>query len=95
MPYANNKGAVRPAHLRSLMSTFVIRCLDNIISILAKSKISRLYLSSVAEQLGLGLTWSQTLKTGFLVKRLIYGTLDMNRLEEQEKARFKFYCLSQ
>ena len=30
--YVNNKGADQPAHLRSLISTFVIRYLDSIIS---------------------------------------------------------------
>ena len=29
MPNANNKGADQPAHLRSLISTFVVRCLDS------------------------------------------------------------------
>ena len=29
MPYANNKGTDRPAHLRSLSSTFVVHCLDS------------------------------------------------------------------
>ena len=29
MPYANNKGADQPAHPRSLISTFVVRCSDN------------------------------------------------------------------
>ena len=33
MPYANNKGADQPAHLCSLISAFVVRCLDSIISI--------------------------------------------------------------
>ena len=32
MPYRNNKGADQPAHLRSLISTFVVCCLDSIIS---------------------------------------------------------------
>ena len=45
LPYANNKGADQPAHLRSLISTFVVRCLDSIISILAMSKISKPWLS--------------------------------------------------
>ena len=63
MAYANNKGADQPAHLRSLISTFVVRCLDSIIPLLAKSKISRLKLASVADS-GLSLTWSQTPKTG-------------------------------
>ena len=31
MPYANNKGADQPAHPRSLISTFVVRCLDSMI----------------------------------------------------------------
>ena len=38
MAYANNKGADQPAHPRSLISTFDVRCLDSIIPILAKSK---------------------------------------------------------
>ena len=71
MPYANNKGADQPAHSRSLISTFVVRYLDNIISVLAISEISRLELVSVAEQASLSLTWSETLKTGFLVTWLL------------------------
>ena len=38
MPYANNKGADQPAHPRSLISAFVVRCICSIISILAKSR---------------------------------------------------------
>ena len=41
MPYANNKGADQPAHPRSLISTFVVHCLDSVICILALSKVSR------------------------------------------------------
>ena len=37
--YANNKGADQPAHPRSLISTFVVRCLDSMICILAISKV--------------------------------------------------------
>ena len=33
MPYANNKGADQPAHPRSLINAFVVRCLDSIISL--------------------------------------------------------------
>ena len=55
IPYANNKGADQPAHTRSLISTFIVRCLHSIVCIFAKSKISRLYLASVAEQAGLSL----------------------------------------
>ena len=72
MPYADNKGADQPALPRSLISTFVVRCLDSIISLLAIAEISRPYLVSVAESAGLSLTWSQTPKTGFLVTWLKY-----------------------
>ena len=57
--YANNKGADQPAHPCSLISAFVFRCLDSIVHILAKCKISRLYLISVGEQASLSLTCSQ------------------------------------
>ena len=67
MSYANNKGADQPAHPRSLISAFVVRCLDSIIPLVSISEISSLYLVFVAAQAGLSLTWSQTPKTGFLV----------------------------
>ena len=41
LPYANNKGADQPAHQRSLISAFVVRCLDSIIPLLARAEISR------------------------------------------------------
>ena len=59
MPYANNKGADQPAHSCSLISTFVVRCLDSMLCILALCKVSRFLLVSVAEQAGLSLTWSK------------------------------------
>ena len=31
--YANKKGADQPAHPRSMISSFVVRCLDGIISL--------------------------------------------------------------
>ena len=40
--YANNKGAAQPAHSRSLISAFVVRCLDSIISVDSIAEISRL-----------------------------------------------------
>ena len=40
--YANNKGADQPAHPRSLISAFVVRCLDSIISLDSIAEISRL-----------------------------------------------------
>ena len=60
MPYANNKYADQPAHSRSLISAFVVRCLDSLIPLVSISKISSLYLASVAAQAGLSLTLSQT-----------------------------------
>ena len=61
--------------LRSLISTFlisafIVRCLDSIIPLLAKAKITRPQLVAVAEQAGLSLAWLQTQKTGFLVTKL-------------------------
>ena len=41
MPYANNKGADQPAHPRSLISAFVVRFLDSLISLVSRSKMSR------------------------------------------------------
>ena len=71
MPYANNKDADQPVHPCSLIRAFVVHCLDSIIPILVKSKISRLYLVSVTEQDGLSITWLQTPKAGFLVTQLM------------------------
>ena len=42
LQYANNKGANQRAHPRSLISTFVICCLDSIIPLVSISKISSL-----------------------------------------------------
>ena len=55
MPYANNKSTDQPAHPRSLISAFVVRWLDSIIPLVSISKISSLYLASVAAQAGLSL----------------------------------------
>ena len=68
MLYGNNKDADQC----SLISVFVVRCLDRIMPLLDISKISRLLLASEAEQASLGHTWSQTLKTGFLVMWLTF-----------------------
>ena len=72
MPNANNKGADQPVHPRSLISAFVVRCLDSRILPVSISELSSLCLPSVAAQAGLSLTWSKTPKTGFLVTRLYY-----------------------
>ena len=59
MPYANNKGADQTAHPDQRL------CCS--LPILAKSKIPRLLLASIAEQARLSLIQSQTPKTGFLM----------------------------
>ena len=56
MPYANKKGADQPAHPLSLISAFVVRCLDSMICLVSLSAISLLSLISVTEQAGLSLT---------------------------------------
>ena len=72
LPYANNKGADQPAHQCSLIGAFVVHCLDSIIPLVSITKISSLYLASLAAWAGLCLAWSQTPKTGFLVMWLIF-----------------------
>ena len=73
--HANNKGAYQPVHLCSLISAFVVHCLDCIILLDSISEISSLYLASMAAQAGLSLTWSKLPKTGFLVMRLKFNTV--------------------
>ena len=53
MSYASNKGADQPALPRSLISAFVVRCLDNIISLNSIAETSRLQPASAAAQAGL------------------------------------------
>ena len=83
MSYANNKGADQPVHPCSLISTFVVHCLDSTISLDSIVEISRFYLAPVAAQAGLCLAWSETPEdtfsrvvahvvifcTGFILKR--------------------------
>ena len=59
MSYANNKDADQPEHSDTLIRACVVRCLDSIIHVLAKSKISQLWLVAVAKQASLNDTWSQ------------------------------------
>ena len=49
---ANNQGADQPAHPRSLISTFVIRFLESVISEHVTSKFSLFYLVFLAEETG-------------------------------------------
>ena len=60
MSYANNKSADQPVHPHSLISTFVVRCLDSVMSLVSVTKISSLMLASVAAQAGLCLAFSET-----------------------------------
>ena len=60
LPYVNNRSADQVAHPRSLISAFVIRCLDSIVHLVSIFEISSLYIASVAGQAGLSLPWSQT-----------------------------------
>ena len=71
----NNNPSDQPAHPGSLISAFVIRFLEStcIISKLATREISIFKLVSVAEQVGLSMTWSEIAKTGFLTTGHIYG----------------------
>ena len=57
--HANNKVADQPAHPRSLVSTFVIRFLESIITQLNSCNVLLLQLVSVAGRTGLSLTWLQ------------------------------------
>ena len=65
MSYANNKGANQPAHPRSLISAFVVRCLDSMMSLVYVTKISSLMLASVAAEAGLCLACSETPEDAF------------------------------
>ena len=59
VPHANNKGADQHAHPCSLISTFVVLCLDSTTPLVVIFEISRLQLISAAEHAGLNLTWSK------------------------------------
>ena len=90
MSYANNKAADQPAHPRSLISAFVVRGLDSIISLGSIAEISRLYLASVAAQAGLCLAWSETPEDTFS-----RGAAHINGLwkpEAQNRTRPSFYA---
>ena len=63
---ANNKSTDQSAHPCRLISAFVIRILERIISNLATGEISSYLLVSVAEQTGLSLAMSEPPKEVFL-----------------------------
>ena len=70
--HANNKGADQTAHMRSLISAFVIRYLEGIEFKLPLFKISIFELVSVADEAGLSPTWAGTHKLGFLASKPKY-----------------------
>ena len=63
--FVTNNGADKPAHQRRLISAFVIRFLESIISKIAMRHFSNFYLVFVAEEAGLSFPMLETLKTGF------------------------------
>ena len=67
----NKKGILDMSHIYASLvrqiSTFVIRVLENIISKLATREIPIFWLVSVAEETGLSLALSETLKTDFVM----------------------------
>ena len=73
--YANIKGADQPAQPRSLISAFVIHCLDGMNTSSFCIQNINLYLASVAAQANLSLTWSEIPKMGFLVTRFMWCTV--------------------
>ena len=58
MPHANNKGADQSAYPRSLVSAFVVHCLDSKITLFAIAENSRPKLVSEADLTGLSLIQS-------------------------------------
>ena len=68
------KGADQTAHPHSLISAFVVHCLDSIISLDSIAELSRLKLASVAVQAGLCLAWSETPEDTFcrVVAHIVY-----------------------
>ena len=67
-----NKDADQLCGNREADQRLCFRYTDSSILLLHKSEISSLWSSSVAVQVGLCRTWSETPKTGFLRTRLIY-----------------------
>ena len=76
---------------KRLISTFVVRCLDSIIPLLAIAEISRPKLVSSAEQVGLSHNWSQTQKTHFLMMGLMLKRFWCNKISDD--VQFTSFCL--
>ena len=69
--FVNNKDKEQPAHPHRLISAFVFRFLESVISKHDTGGISIFKLDPVAEETGLSLALSETPKTGFLATRPI------------------------
>ena len=69
--YAKNKGADQLHGSRAADQHLCFCYIDSTIPLLPKFEISSLWPSSVTVHPGLCWNWSETLKTGFLMKRLI------------------------
>ena len=69
--FLNNKGADQPAHMRRLISPFVVHFSESIISKLTTGEILIFQLVCVAEETGFSLTLSETPKKGFVASRHI------------------------
>ena len=97
MPYANNKGADQPAHPRSLISAFVVRCLDSVMSLVSVTKISSLILASVAEQASWSRTWSETPEDAFshgAAQVDLNLLILLNQFKKREKIKDKAVALT-
>ena len=86
MSYANNKGVDQPTHPRSLISAFVVRCLDSVMSLVSVTKIASLMLASVTEQASLSLTWSETPEDTFSQDE---AQIDLHLWKQIEKEKNK------
>ena len=80
-------------------STFIVRCLDSMVCILALPKVSRFYLVSVAEQAGLNLTWLKIPEDTFsrgevqIISMELPSKRKTFKLSEIKKKIFRFYSL--
>ena len=81
MSCMNNEGTDQPVYPHSLISAFVVHCLDSMIPLVSISEISSLCQASVAAQAGSSLPWLQTPKTDFLVMRFTCMSILLALLE--------------
>ena len=63
--HADSKGTDQPVHQCSLIGAFIFHFLQSMVSKLASYIGSAFQLVSITEQLGLSMTWSETLKDMF------------------------------